>query len=65
MMAVRERIIAAYGRNGVRFRTSWRAAGMSEHDITRKLIDGGVMDVGVGPEGAEFGRSYSNRPKPW
>lgn len=65
MLAARERIMAAYKRNGVRFRSGWRATDMTVEQQVEKLISEGVMDLGVGEDGANFARKLTNRPKPW
>jgi hypothetical protein len=65
MTAARERIAAAYKNNNVMFRSGWRATDMTVQEQTKKLIDEGVMDVGVNEQGADYGRKYTKRELPW
>ncbi len=65
MTVARERIMAAYKRNNVRFRSGWRDTDMTVEEQTKKLIDEGVMDVGVSEAGADYGRKYTGRTMPW
>ena len=64
MAEARARIFAAHKKNGVRFRTGWRDPEMSEDQRAKKLIDEGIMDVGVDEEGAKWGRAYTKREMP-
>ena len=65
MLAARERIMAAYKASGVRFRSGWRGTDMTVEQQVDKLIGEGVMDLGVGEDGAAYGKTLTNRPKPW
>jgi len=38
---------------------------MTVEEQTKKLIDEGVMDVGVSEAGADYGRKYTGRTMPW
>ena len=64
MEAARQRIKAAYDRNGVKFLCGWNDPDLTVEEATKKLIDEGTMIIGGNEQAAKFGREYKKRTMP-